>query len=81
VRENRVWARLLDVEQAVIEGVEIDDKEQVVVSVRPRHRERDLRVDRVFFNRQRLHTTLNYATPQEFEDQYQQINQRTSIAA
>jgi hypothetical protein len=32
VREKRVWARLLGVGQAVIESVEIDDKEQVVVA-------------------------------------------------
>ena len=31
MREKRVWARLLGVEQAVIESVEIDDGKQVVV--------------------------------------------------
>lgn len=41
MREKRVWARLLGVAQAVIESVEIDDSGQVVVAVRPRHRERD----------------------------------------
>lgn len=41
MREKRVWARLLGVEQAVIESVETDDRGQVVVAVRPRHRERD----------------------------------------
>ena len=41
MREKRVWARLLGVEQVVIESVEIDDEGQVVVAVRPHHRERD----------------------------------------
>jgi hypothetical protein len=42
VRKNRVWARLLVLERAVVEGVEIDDEGQVVVAaVRPRYRERD----------------------------------------
>jgi transposase len=41
VRKERVWARLLGLERAVVESVEIDDKEQVVVAVRPHHRERD----------------------------------------
>jgi transposase len=41
VRKNRVWARLLGLERAVVESVEIDDEGQVVVAVRPRHRERD----------------------------------------
>jgi transposase len=41
VRENRVWTRLLGLERAAIESVEIDDKGQVVVAVRPHHRERD----------------------------------------
>jgi transposase len=41
VREKRVWARLLGVEQAVIESVEIDGEGQVVVAVRPHHRECD----------------------------------------
>ena len=41
MRKERVWARLLGLERAVVESVEIDDKEQVVVAVRPHHRERD----------------------------------------
>jgi len=41
VRKERVWARLLGLERAVVESVEIDDKEQVVAAVRPHHRERD----------------------------------------
>ncbi len=40
MREKRVWARLLGLERAVVEGVEIDDKGQVVVAVRPHRRER-----------------------------------------
>lgn len=40
MRKERVWARLLGLERAVIEGVEIDDRGQVVVAVRPHHRER-----------------------------------------
>jgi transposase len=41
VRKERVWARLLGLERAVVESVEIDDEEQVVVAVRPHHRELD----------------------------------------
>lgn len=41
MREKRVWARLLGVEQAVVESVEIDGGGQVVVAVRPHQRERD----------------------------------------
>ncbi len=41
MREKRVWARLLGLERVVIESVEIDDRGQVVVAVRPHHRERD----------------------------------------
>jgi len=41
VRKKRVWGRLLGVEQAVIEDVEIDDRGRVVVAVRPRYRDRD----------------------------------------
>ena len=41
MRKKRVWGRLLGVEQAVIEDVEIDDRGRVVVAVRPRYRDRD----------------------------------------
>jgi len=41
VRKERVWARLLGLERAAVESVEVDDNEQVVVAVRPHHRERD----------------------------------------
>lgn len=41
MRRERVWARLLGLERAVLESVEIDDKGQVAVAVRPHHRERD----------------------------------------
>jgi transposase len=41
VRKERVWARLLGLERTVVESIEIDDNEQVVVAVRPHHRERD----------------------------------------
>lgn len=41
MRKERVWARLLGLERAVVEGVEIDEEGQVVVAVRPHHRERD----------------------------------------
>ena len=41
MRNNRVWARLLGLEQAVVEGVEIDGGGQVVVAVRPHHAESD----------------------------------------
>ena len=41
MRKERVWARLLGLERAVVESVEIDDERQVVVAVRPHHRERD----------------------------------------
>ncbi len=41
MRKERVWARLLGLERAVVESVEIDDSKQVVVAVRPHHRERD----------------------------------------
>jgi putative transposase len=35
----------------------------------------------LFHNTKRRHSSLNMLTPTEYEDQYQQINQRTSIAA
>ena len=41
MRTKRVWGRLLGLERAVVEGVEIDDEGQVVVAVRPHHREHD----------------------------------------
>jgi transposase len=41
VRGTRVWARLLGLQRAVIEGVRIGDKGEVVVAVRPVWRERD----------------------------------------
>jgi transposase len=41
VRKERVWARLLGLERAAIESVEIDDEGQVVVAVRPHRPERD----------------------------------------
>lgn len=40
MRKDRVWTRLLGLERAVVEGVEIDEGGQVVAAVRPRHRER-----------------------------------------
>lgn len=41
MRKERVWARLLGLERAVVESVEIGEEGQVVVAVRPHHRERD----------------------------------------
>jgi hypothetical protein len=41
VRKERVLARLLGLERAVVESVEIDDNGQVVAAVRPHHRERE----------------------------------------
>ena len=41
MRKDRVWAGLLGLERAVVESVELDDEGQVVVAVRPHHRERD----------------------------------------
>lgn len=41
MRKERVWARLLGLERAVVESVEIDDEGQVVVAVSPHQRERD----------------------------------------
>ncbi len=41
MRKERVWARLLGLERAVVESVERDEEGQVVVAVRPHHRERD----------------------------------------
>lgn len=41
MRKERVWARLLGLERAVVESVGSDDEGQVVVAVRPHHRERD----------------------------------------
>ena len=41
MREKRLWARLLGLERAVVESVESDEEGQVVVAVRPHHRERD----------------------------------------
>jgi len=41
VRGTRVWARLLGLQRAVVEGVWIGDEGEVVVAVRPIWRERD----------------------------------------
>ncbi|MGE5336073.1 MAG: ISL3 family transposase, partial [Nitrososphaerota archaeon] len=41
MRKERVWARLLGLERAVVESVKIDEEGQVVAAVRPHHRERD----------------------------------------
>ena len=41
MRKKRVWGRLLGLEQAVIEDVEIGDRGEVVVRARPRYAERD----------------------------------------
>jgi transposase len=41
VRGTRVWARLLGLQRAVIEGVRIGDEGEVVVAARPDWRERD----------------------------------------
>jgi transposase len=41
VRRRRVWARLLGIERAVVENVEIDPDGALVVSVRPKARELD----------------------------------------
>jgi transposase len=41
VRSGRVWARLLGLGAAVVEGVDFDDEGSVVVLARPRWRERD----------------------------------------
>lgn len=41
MRKDRVWTRLLGLERAVVESVEIDDEGQVVAAVRPRHGELD----------------------------------------
>jgi transposase len=41
VRGTRVWARLLGLQRAVVEGVWIGDEGEVVVSARPSWRERD----------------------------------------
>lgn len=41
MRGTRVWARLLGLQRAVVEAVSISDEGEVVVSVRPKWRERD----------------------------------------
>lgn len=41
MRQGRVWARLLGIERAVVEDVEIDRDGGLVISVRPKARERD----------------------------------------
>lgn len=41
MRGTRVWARLLGLERAVIEGVSIGDEGEIVVCARPKWRERD----------------------------------------
>jgi transposase len=37
----RVWAMLLGVVRAVVEGVEMDDEGSIIVAARPRRRERN----------------------------------------
>ena len=41
MRGTRVWARLLGLQGAVVEGVDTGSEGEVVVAVRPRYRERD----------------------------------------
>jgi hypothetical protein len=41
VRGIRVWARLLGIQRAVVEDVQIGDEGELVVAVRPDWRERD----------------------------------------
>jgi transposase len=41
VRQRRVWARLLGIDRAVVEDVQIDENEALIVSVRPKARELD----------------------------------------
>jgi hypothetical protein len=41
VRKTRVWARLLGLQRAVVEDVQIGDEEELVVAVRPTWRQRD----------------------------------------
>ena len=41
MRQTRVWARLLGLQRAVVEDVQIGDEGEVVVSARPSWRERD----------------------------------------
>jgi transposase len=41
MRDIRVWARLVGLRRAVVEGVRIGDEGEVVVAVRPGWRERD----------------------------------------
>jgi hypothetical protein len=37
----RAWARMLGLEKTVLEGVELDENDQVVISVRPAYTQRD----------------------------------------
>jgi len=37
----RAWTRMLGLEKTVVEGVELDENDQLVVSVRPRYSQRD----------------------------------------
>jgi transposase len=41
VRQRRVWARLLGIERAVVEGVQIDADGALLIAVRPKARESD----------------------------------------
>ena len=41
MRQTRVWARLLGLQRAVVEDVQIGDEDEIVVAVRPAWRERD----------------------------------------
>ena len=41
MRATRVWARLLGLQRAVVEDVQIGDENEIVVAVRPSWRERD----------------------------------------
>lgn len=41
MRKTRVWARLLGLQRAVVENMQIGDEGEIVVAARPRWRERD----------------------------------------
>jgi len=41
VRRTRVWARLLGIQRAIVEDVQIGGEGEIVVAVRPAWRERD----------------------------------------
>lgn len=76
MRKERVRARVLGLERAVVESVEIDEEEQVVVAVRPHDQERD-RLRRLRATRAGLRPRRGTAPLAGARPRYDRINSYT----